>query len=82
MLKNSKDFYFYHLKKLVRPETFGPYYVHNSSHRLPSYTMPRIIEGRDTIWIKEEQTFAHTEYLRSKHAQFLTISKPYYYCFN
>ena len=28
MLKNSKVvFYFCHLKKLVRPETFGPYYV-------------------------------------------------------
>ena len=28
MLKNSKFFYFCHLKKLVRPETFGPYYLH------------------------------------------------------
>ena len=27
MLKNSKLFYFCYLKKLVRPETFGPYYV-------------------------------------------------------
>ena len=27
MLKNSKVVYFRHLKKLVRPETFGPYYV-------------------------------------------------------
>ena len=27
MLKNSKVFYFCHLKKLVRPETFGPYCV-------------------------------------------------------
>ena len=27
MLKIAKLFYFYHLKKLVRPETFGPYYV-------------------------------------------------------
>ena len=27
MLKNTKVFYFCHLKKLVRPETFGPYYV-------------------------------------------------------
>ena len=26
MLENL--FYFCHLKKLVRPETFGPYYVH------------------------------------------------------
>ena len=35
MLKNSKVvFYFCHLKKLVRPETFGPYCVwpHNSRH--------------------------------------------------
>ena len=27
MLKIAKLFYFCHLKKLVRPETFGPYYV-------------------------------------------------------
>ena len=27
MLKNSKVVYFCHLKKLVGPETFGPYYV-------------------------------------------------------
>ena len=27
MLKNRKLFYFCYLKKLVRPETFGPYYV-------------------------------------------------------
>ena len=27
MLKNSNVVYFCHLKKLVRPETFGPYYV-------------------------------------------------------
>ena len=27
MLKNSKIVYFCHLKKLVRQETFGPYYV-------------------------------------------------------
>ena len=26
--KTAKLFYFCHLKKLVRPETFGPYYVH------------------------------------------------------
>ena len=26
--KTEKLFYFCHLKKLVRPETFGPYYVH------------------------------------------------------
>ena len=26
--KIGKLFYFCHLKKLVRPETFGPYYVH------------------------------------------------------
>ena len=30
MLKNSKLFYFCHLKKLVRPETFGPYYVRST----------------------------------------------------
>ena len=28
MLKIAKLLYFCHLKKLVRPETFGPYYVH------------------------------------------------------
>ena len=28
MLKIAKLFYFSHLKKLVRPETFGPYYVY------------------------------------------------------
>ena len=27
MLKNRNLFYFCHLKKLVRPETFGHYYV-------------------------------------------------------
>ena len=27
MLKIAKMFYSCHLKKLVRPETFGPYYV-------------------------------------------------------
>ena len=27
-MKNCKFFYFCPLKKLVRPETFGPYYVH------------------------------------------------------
>ena len=27
MLKNSKVVLFCHLKKLVRPETFGPYHV-------------------------------------------------------
>ena len=27
MLKNRKLFYFCRLKKLVRPETFGPHYV-------------------------------------------------------
>ena len=27
MLKNSKLFYFCHLKQLVRLETFGPYHV-------------------------------------------------------
>ena len=26
--KIEKLFYFCHLKKMVRPETFGPYYVH------------------------------------------------------
>ena len=26
-------FYFCHLKKLVRPETFGPYYVHTYTRR-------------------------------------------------
>ena len=25
--KKGKLFYFYHLKKLVRPENFGPYYI-------------------------------------------------------
>ena len=29
--KIAKLFYFCHLKKLVRPETFGPYYVHHIS---------------------------------------------------
>ena len=27
MLKIAKLFYFCHLKKVVRPEAFGPYYV-------------------------------------------------------
>ena len=28
MLKKTNLFYFCHLKMLVSPETFGPYYVH------------------------------------------------------
>ena len=31
MLKNSKLFYFCHLKKLVRPENFRPYYVFHTN---------------------------------------------------
>ena len=37
--KIGKLFYFCHLKKLVRPETFGPYHVHSISLdvQLPQY---------------------------------------------
>ena len=33
--KIAKFFYFCHLKKLVRPETFGPYYVHSRVQKFP-----------------------------------------------
>ena len=33
--KIVKLFYFCHLKKLVRPETFGPYYVHTHVYIMP-----------------------------------------------
>ena len=37
--KTAKLFYFCHLKKLVRPETFGPYYVHLNPHSVCSNLM-------------------------------------------
>ena len=46
MLKNSKLFYFCHLKKLVRPETFGPYCVQSASgrisHNLGEYSLGQL----------------------------------------
>lgn len=45
---------------------------------LPTHT----IQGRDPIWIEEEQMSVHEELLRRRSVQLLTVlKKPYYYCF-
>ena len=51
MLKIAKLFYFCHLKKLVRPETVGPYYVSTirSLNSTPRCFDQQVIIFRDTV---------------------------------
>ena len=58
MLKNNNVVYFCHLKKLVRPETFGPYYVEDTETFGPYY-----VEDSD---IKSKQTNALDHYVTSQ----------------
>ena len=53
MLKKAKFFYFCHLKKLVRPETFGPYYVGlDRTPGLQEIGTPRFPDNRYTKVVK------------------------------
>ena len=48
MLKIAKLFYFCHLEKLVRPETFGPYYV-SCRNLVCKSTVPNVGTKRDLV---------------------------------
>ena len=61
MLKNSKVFYFCHLKKLVRPEMFGPYYV---CHYTSGYQLKiKVVVG---MMFSLSQTAPHTDTASTK----------------
>ena len=55
--KIAKLFYFCHLKKLVRPETVGPYYVYNNMH---SQTRQNYKTDRATHTTRHTSDVAHT----------------------